>query len=254
MNTQTSKRAFYTLRILIAFVLMAALLLGLYIFSYRSRLPVAKWESGGSHETFIYKEQIYRCIGRRGGSGLNAKNYPLGKSIGRVEDDGLMEPILGATLESGDHADPSLVRDHAYVLYAVEEKEHILLLLEPDEEYYIYIPEVAVWETGASELSLRYEDHAYFLIGKQGDIGLSKDAFAKGDILGLVRNDHPPVDGSDTESAESQPGENAPTDIELYEHYYIMSTVEKYRNLLMVEDVDGSLLIFCREGSKNPLS
>ncbi len=252
MNQTQSKPAFLTLRILLAFLLLAALLVGLYLVAYRSYPAVAEWERPGDHETFVYEGRIYRLIGQRGGRGYNAKNYPLGSQIGRVKDDGLVADAATDTLESGDDADPTLVRDHAYVLYTVEDKEHILLLLETDGEYSIYAPEVAVWASPADRTSLTYAGHIYDFIGEQGDEGLAKDDFAQGETLGLVRNDHHLLLSSETETDLTEE-EDGSTEEDLLAHRYMLSRVEHYKNLLMVEDVDGSIRIYCRENSQNPL-
>ena len=163
-NTQPKqKKAFFTLRAIIAFVLLMALIVGLYLVGFRSWREVAEWGENSNHEVLIYEEETYVLVGQLGKKGLNLKKYPIDKILGQVRDDGLPklteteeptetdppeETLEGETTE--EETEPVTVippkgaeffesnRDHAYVLYSVQDQEDYLLVLEPDGEYYLY--------------------------------------------------------------------------------------------------------------------
>ena len=64
-NTQPKqKRAFFALRAVIAFVLLMALIVGLYLVGFRSWREVAKWGENSNHEVLIYEEETYVLVGQ----------------------------------------------------------------------------------------------------------------------------------------------------------------------------------------------
>ncbi len=161
------KRAWFTLRAIGATLILALLLGVIYLAGYRAYPTVAEWSEPGNHDAFVYKEDTYHLAGVLGKRGLLEKNYPIDKLIGKVHDDGVpteeptepeteTETIPADTDEPWDtedpadteavtkppkNADPTLARDHAYVLYSVEGKEEYLLLLAEDGKLYVYYRE-----------------------------------------------------------------------------------------------------------------
>jgi hypothetical protein len=144
------KRAFFLVRAAIAFVLLIAVIAGLYIWGYRSWLPVAEWaDEEGGHNALMYDGETYALVGKLGKGDLTAKNYPIDKVLGQVKDDGSTmateTETFPAETEEGEtlkvippDGDPTLPAEHTYVLYSVEKKEDYLLVLEQDGEYYLY--------------------------------------------------------------------------------------------------------------------
>lgn len=143
------RRSRLILRALGAFLLLAAILVGLYWWGYHSYPTVATWGAPGHHETFVYEGNVYERVGKIGTASLTLTTYPLDQIVGKVEDDGL--PMFVETeapdpdLEDEEtrppkppNGDPTLAFEHAYVLYGVKKKENFLLLLEADGEYYVY--------------------------------------------------------------------------------------------------------------------
>ena len=173
METTTPKKpkyAFLTLRAILAFLLLGLLLAVLYHFAFGAYREVAEWGEPGNHDTLIYEGDTYTLVGVLGKKGLTEKKYPIDKIVGQVRDDGLpklTEPVTEAPTEApaepleteeGEETEPETEteteavtvippkgaeffesqRDHAYILYSVEDKEDYLLVLEPDGQYYLY--------------------------------------------------------------------------------------------------------------------
>ena len=167
------KRALFALRAVIAFVILGILLAVLYWWGFRSYPDVAEWVTPGDHSAFIYQDETYYLSGVIGKRGLTLKKYPIDKMIGQVKDDGVpvttepvttVEPETDAPLppvetdeweeyvteptEETETAIESVVppfgadlfeeKEHAYVLYSVEDQSDFLLLLGEDGEYYLY--------------------------------------------------------------------------------------------------------------------
>ena len=149
-NTQPKqKRAFFTLRAIIAFVLLMALIVGLYLVGFRSWREVAEWGENSNHEVLIYEEETYVLVGQLGKKGLNLKKYPIDKVLGQVEQDGTLmttaEETLPADTEEGEtvkvtppDGTPTVPHEHTYIVYSVKDQEDYLLVLELDGEYYLY--------------------------------------------------------------------------------------------------------------------
>ena len=146
-NTQPKqKKAFFTLRAIIAFVLLMALIVGIYLVGFRSWRKVAEWGEDSNHEILIYEEEAYVLVGQLGKKGLNLKKYPIDKVLGQVEKDGTLmttaEETLPPDAEEGEtvkvtppDGTPTVLREHTYIVYSVEDQEDYLLVLELDGEY-----------------------------------------------------------------------------------------------------------------------
>ncbi len=170
------KRALFALRAVIAFLLLGMLLAVLYWWGFNSYRDVAEWVTPGDHSAFVYQDETYYLSGVIGKRGLTLKKYPIDKIVGQVKDDGTpvitepvttVEPETDAPLppdetyegedyeteppEETDTAIESVVppfgadlfeeKEHAYVLYSVEDQPDFLLLLGEDGEYYLYYRE-----------------------------------------------------------------------------------------------------------------
>ena len=148
-NQPKQKPAFFILRAVIAFVLLFALIAGLYLVGFRSWREVAEWGENSDHTALIYKEETYLLTGQIGKKGLTLKKYPIDKVLGQVRDDGSVmtteeitfpeETEEGETLKvTPPDGTPTLPHEHTYILYSVKDQEDYLLVLEKDGEYYLY--------------------------------------------------------------------------------------------------------------------
>jgi len=148
-NQPKQKRALFTLRAIIAFVLLMALIAGLYLVGFRSWRKVAQWGENSNHEVLIYEEETYVLVGQLGKKGLNLKKYPIDKVLGQVEQDGTLmttaEETLPTDTEEGEtvkvtppDGTPTVPHEHTYIVYSVKDQEDYLLVLELDGEYYLY--------------------------------------------------------------------------------------------------------------------
>ena len=143
------KRAFFLPRAVVAFILLFALIAGLYLVGFRSWREVAEWGENSDHTALIYKEETYLLTGQIGKKGLTLKKYPIDKVLGQVRDDGSVmtteeitfpeETEEGETLKvTPPDGTPTLPHEHTYILYSVKDMEDYLLVLEKDGEYYLY--------------------------------------------------------------------------------------------------------------------
>ncbi len=143
------KPAFFLLRAAVAFVLLFALIVGLYLVGFRAWRDVAEWGEEGDHTTLIYKDETYTLVGAIGKKGLTLKKYPIHKILGEVRDDGSVmtteevtfpeETEEGETLKvTPPDGTPTVRHEHTYILYSVKDMEDHLLVLEKDGEYYLY--------------------------------------------------------------------------------------------------------------------
>lgn len=150
-NTKQPKQkpAFFVLRAVIAFVLLFALIAGLYLVGFRSWQDVAEWGEDSNHTVLIYEDEVYTLVGVLGKKGLTEKKYPIDRVLGEVRDDGSVmtteEVTLPAETEEGEtlkvtppDGTPTLPHEHTYILYSVEDQEDYLLVLEKDGKYYLY--------------------------------------------------------------------------------------------------------------------
>ena len=148
-NQPKQKPAFFILRAVVAFVLLFALIAGLYLVGFRSWREVAEWGENSDHTALIYKEETYLLTGQIGKKGLNLKKYPIDKVLGQIRDDGSVmtteevtfpeETEEGETLKvTPPDGTPTLPHEHTYILYSVQDQEDYLLVLEKNGEYYLY--------------------------------------------------------------------------------------------------------------------
>ena len=162
-NQPKQKPAFFILRAVVAFVLLFALIAGLYLVGFRSWREVAEWGENSDHTALIYKEETYLLTGQIGKKGLTLKKYPIDKVLGQVRDDGSVmtteeitfpeETEEGETLKvTPPDGTPTLPHEHTYILYSVKDQEDYLLVLEKDGEYYLYqrLSEETTAETAVS--------------------------------------------------------------------------------------------------------
>ena len=161
-NTK-QKRAFFLLRATVAFVLLLALIAGLYIWGYRSWPSVAEWaDEDGGHNALVYEGETYTLVGVMGKGNLTDKNYPMDKVLGQVKNDGSTMATETETLpeetEEGEtlavippDGDPTLPAEHTYILYSVTKKPDYLIVLEQDGAYYLY--QLAVDETASDTVA-----------------------------------------------------------------------------------------------------
>ncbi len=268
-GAEKPRRAFFVLRVILALVLMALLLAGVYLWCYRSYPAVAEWEKAGSHDALIFEGETYRCIGEIGKRGLTLKKYPIGEQIGRVRDDGTPveteAPTLPPDAESGEtvkrptpDGTPTLGQDHAYVLYSVKDLDNMLLMLDKNGEYYLYYREIAEWSSPADHTSLTYQGRTYIRAGVIGTGGYSAKNYAEDMTLGLVRNDGlAPKDESDGAAAPESdtlwPMPDQPEkEIDYAAHHYVMTSVADHPAYLIVKEADGKQYLYYREGSIPP--
>ena len=132
-----------------AFLILAALILGIYLLGFRSWRDVAQWGENSNHEVLIYEEETYELVGVIGSKGLTKDKYPIHKVVGQVKQDGTFmttaEETLppdapeGETLETTPpDGTPTVPHEHTYIVYAVKNMEDYLIVLEKDGEYYLY--------------------------------------------------------------------------------------------------------------------
>lgn len=143
---------YFTLRAILAFVILGVLMVGIYFVGFHSWREVAEWGENSNHEVIIYDEDTYVLVGvivDNEKEALSLKNYPIHKVVGQVKQDGTLmttaEETLspdapeGETLETTPpDGTPTLPREHAYIVYAVKNKKDYLIVLEKDGEYYLY--------------------------------------------------------------------------------------------------------------------
>ena len=144
-----NKRALLTLRAVVAFLLLLALVVGIYLVCFRSWREVAQWGENSNHEVLIFEEETYVLVGVIGEKGLTRDKYAIHKVLGQVKQDGTLmttaEETLPPDAEEGETLEttppdgtPTVPREHTYIVYAVKDKEDYLLVLEKDGEYYLY--------------------------------------------------------------------------------------------------------------------
>ena len=159
----------------------------------------------------------YRRAGILGQDRLNASDYPLDNTIGRVK---------GGAAVTQSASDIS--REHTYVLYSVKKNADALLLLEPDGSHALYCREVAEWKNTDDQKSFVYKGKTYEQIGLATAYGSD---FGGDDRLGFVGRD-------------SEAGHGAA----------LLYSVKVYPYLLAVDGEDGYRYLYCREGEERPLT
>ncbi len=219
-------------RILVAFLVLAALLVGIYFLVYRGNPVVAAWSTQGSHENIVYEGETYHRISVLGEGGLSLSTYALNKPVGRVENGAPVE--TEASTEAPDGT-PTLVRDHSYTLYSVKNYDDMLILLETDGRYYLYYRELATWGTPGNHSTLIYDGYTYMSLGVLGKDGYSSGEYATDTVRGLVYNDGISADGTDISN-----------------HDFILHTVKYRSDMLIVSEPGGKKRLYYRQGGKNP--
>lgn len=137
------------LRAAVAFVLLLAVVGGVYLLGFRSWRKVATWVEDSDHTALVYGEETYTLVGEIGKKGLTLKKYPIDKVLGQVADDGshmtTEEVTFPEETEEGEtlkvtppDGTPTLPHEHTYILYSVEKQEEHLLVLEKNGKYYLY--------------------------------------------------------------------------------------------------------------------
>ena len=163
-KNKKNKRALLTLRAVIIFAVLAAVIAVIYWAGYDAYPDVARWSEPGYRDALIMDGKTYRLDGV-----TSTKKYPLKDLLGEVEDDGVDEiteaPTEAPTEDPADQPDDPIVDtvpeetepetetydtlpdevvsvwkgDHAYLVYSVEKEEDRILVLFPDGKYYLYI-------------------------------------------------------------------------------------------------------------------
>ena len=149
-NRPKQKPAFFTVRAIVAFLILAALIAGIYLVGFRSWREVAEWGADSNHEILIYEEESYALIGVMKDKGdLAFEKYPIHKVKGQVKQDGTLmttaeetlppDALEGETLAvTPPDGTPTVPHEHTYIVYSVEKKEDYLIVLEKDGGYYLY--------------------------------------------------------------------------------------------------------------------
>ena len=220
METKTKhSQAGFFLRLAVATILLAGIIAGIYWVAYRSYPVVADWVEAEGHEAFSLDGEIWYRVGKVGDSTYAEKDYPAEKNIGRVADD-------GAATRAESDGTPDISRDHAYLLYRVEGKSEVLLMLEPDGSYGVYLCSAGKWKNPDKQDSFVYKGQTYEQIGASMDYS---SIYGADTALGFVSAD-----------ASSEPAG--------------MYSVKNYPYLLVVECENGQQYLYCRKGSKAPHS
>lgn len=217
MESKTKRTyLFFALRVIIATVLLAGIIVGIYWVAFRSYSTVAEWKYPDNREVLVMDGEHYRLVGVLGKNGLNASDFAINKTIGRVKDD-----------ETVTQGSSSLAREHTYVLYSVKNQTNALLLLEPDGSHSLYFREIAQWSDNEGKTFL-YKGKTYDDIGLVSDYGSAFEGYLR---LGFVSRT------SDTEHGAS-----------------MLFNIKKYPYLFVVEEEDGQPHLYCRRGEDRPLT
>ncbi len=125
--------------------------------------------------------------------------------------------------------------------------------------YYSY-PSVAEWTEAGNHDALVYKEETYLLCGQIGKRGLTERKYPVDKILGKVRDDGVPViteaatlppDAEEGETVKPIPPDGTPTLAR--DHAYVLYSVEKEEDLLLVLEKNGKYFLYYREGTPNPL-
>ena len=141
MNQQkqtTQKPVNFTRRAILAFVILGALMAGIYLVGFRSWREVARWGENSNHELLIYDDETYTLVGvveDNEKANLSLKNYPIHKVLGQVVQDGTLMTDAEETTLDGT---PTVPHEHTYIVYAVKNMKDYLIVLEKNGEYYLY--------------------------------------------------------------------------------------------------------------------
>ncbi len=144
-----AKYALFTLRAVVAFLILAAVIALLGWLGYNAYPTVGEWSEPGNHDALVYDGATYYWCGRLGERGLAEKKYGPGEMLGKIKDDGVSAVTEAVTASSEGEtvnakppkADPTLATQHTYMVYSVKNYDNLLLVLESDGERYVYYRE-----------------------------------------------------------------------------------------------------------------
>ena len=135
--------------------------------------------------------------------------------------------------------------------------------------------EVAKWAEPGSHDTLIYGEETYYLAGKASQKGVAKPKYPTDKILGRVYDDGIPVVTEPETTAETDPLPPDPEETETEEetdppvesvspppgaqlfredkHVYVIYSVQKQEDMLLVLEKDGEFYLYYREGTDNPM-
>ena len=172
MESKTKRTyLFFALRVVIATLLLGGIIAGIYWAAFRSYSTVAEWKYPDSHDVLIMDGDHYRLVGALGQDGLNASDFAINDTIGRVND-----------AETVTQGSSSLAREHTYVLYRVKNQSNALLLLESDGSHSLYFREIAQWNDDDRK-TFSYNGKTYDDIGLVTEYGSTFEGYLR---LGFV--------------------------------------------------------------------
>ncbi len=119
------KKAHFSLRALIWFVVFLALGAGILRFSTHHYKNVADWERPDSVEVLVYEEDTFYLAGKVGDNGISAKKFPQNEILGEVTP----KSIFDAT--------------SPLIIWSVEEKEEYLIVVDEEKNQWLYYKEGA---------------------------------------------------------------------------------------------------------------
>ena len=140
--------------------------------------------------------------------------------------------------------------------------------------YHSY-PDVAEWAEPGSHDALVYQGETYYLSGQIGKNGLTKSKYPIDELLGQIKEEESPATTEPETTAETEPatedietedeseGETEteiesvipPAGAEFFQddkHTYILYSVEKNENFLILSEKDGKQYLYYKEGTPNP--
>ena len=119
-----TKKARYLLRALCLFVIFVIALAGMYRLGYHYHPNVAAWTGEGEpRDTMVYGDTTYHLAGKLGSKGIASGDYKTEELLGEVKPKSLF-----------DTTPPLFV-------WSVDGKEGYLLLIDEEEEKYLYYAE-----------------------------------------------------------------------------------------------------------------
>ena len=207
----------FALRVIVATALLAGVIVGIYWIAYRAYPTVAEWRYPDSHEVLVVEGERYRRAGVLGQNKLNAADYTIDSTVGRVKGG-----------EAITRSASDLSSEHTYVLYRVKKQTDMLLLLEPDGSHTLYCLEVAEWASTDDQNSFVYKGKTYEQIGPASAYGSDFNGYLK---LGFVSRDSETAHGA-----------------------AMLYNVKVYPYLLVVDGEDGHQYLYCRKGEERPLT
>ena len=133
----TQKPAYFTLRAILAFIILGVLVVGVYFVGFHSWRKVARWGENSNHEVLIYDDETYTLKGVMKEKGDRTfEKYPIHKVLGQVIQDGTL--MTDAEEDTTLDGTPTVPHEHTYIVYAVKNMKDYLIVLEKNGEYYLY--------------------------------------------------------------------------------------------------------------------